>query len=478
MEKMSISFNQSHKSSISHNNRTNTHGNPDIDLDRLQENITYKVERIEDKYHEIFDESVQAYNQKQKRSDRKIENYYEKIRNDSKTHAQRELVVAVGKKEDSPDLIEHKKRILDMYAKDFENRNPNLAVYNMVMHNDEANPHLHINYVPNFDSKRGLGKRVGMDKALQQQGVEGSGKELIKNWRGTETDYIQKIAEATLPEFNRATVGSHKYMNVAEYKDFAQEIEFLKVEKELLEKDVSELKIELSEEKETLEREKVAFEAKNAEMDFILRNKDTFEEERDYFKAERENELKELERIKKTNNAILAEDEIPNVPIRPIHTADGSLPTEAAVNLKDFRKLQQQAKKATSAQAMVDYYEEGYSEETSKRIAADNKVRMLQLEVDIVKTDRDSWKNRFKALQNSVRDLFEGFKEKFSLKSIGVLKTNTAEVLAENETKTDQKDLKTALDGHYDKIEYDNHKQVTEAEFEPQRFINDQEMDW
>lgn len=387
-------------------------------------------------------------------------------------------MVAVGKKEDSPDLIEHKKRILDMYAKDFEKRNPNLAVYNMVMHNDEANPHLHINYVPNFDSKRGLGKRVGMDKALQQQDVEGSGKDLIKNWRGTETDYIQKIAEATLPEFNRATVGSHKYMNVAEYKDFARELEFLEVEKQLLERDVSELKIELSEEKETLEREKVAFEAKSAEMDVILRNRETFEQERDQFKAERENELKELERVQKTNSAVLAEDEIPDVAIRPIHTTDGSLPTEAAVNLNDFRKLQKQAKKATSAHAMVDYYEKGYSEVTTQYINVNNKIRMLEIEVNIFKKDRDSWKKKFEALQNSVKGLFEGFKEKFGLKSIGVIKTTTAEILAENEHKNDQEDLKIALDGHYDKNEYDNHTQVTEDEIEPHKFINDQEMEW
>jgi hypothetical protein len=31
-------------------------------------------------YHELFDEALERYNAKQKRSDRRIDNYYEKIR--------------------------------------------------------------------------------------------------------------------------------------------------------------------------------------------------------------------------------------------------------------------------------------------------------------------------------------------------------------------------------------------------------------
>lgn len=496
---MSISFNQSHKSSISHNNRVNTHGNPDIDLTKLQENILYKAEPIEDKYHEIFDEAVQVYNQKQKRADRKIESYYEKIRNDSKTHEQRELVVAIGKKEDSPELIEHKKRILDMYAKDFEKRNPNLAVYNMIMHNDEANPHLHINYVPNFENKRGLGKRVGMDKALQQQGVEGSGMELIKNWRKAETDYIQEIAEATLPEFNRATVGSHKYMNVAEYKEFAQDLEFLKIEKEILERDVSEAKIELSEERKALNEEKSAFEVKRAEMDVFLRNKATLEQERDALKAEREKELAELERVKQTTNLILTEDEIPDVPFKPIMLPNGGFPTEVAVNARDFNKMKEQAKKATSAHAMADYYKKDYSETNEKYLKTLRKASTLEVEVMTVKEERDKWKDKFKALQNNVNSLFTNIKEKVGSTYANIFEKGLTEVFADNEIKRSKRpkyssdnlptdDLKETFEGHYDQNEVDNlvakgtrpqqPEEKTLEQVRREQFRRRQEMDW
>ncbi|EJR91892.1 hypothetical protein, partial [Bacillus mycoides] len=95
-------------------------------------------------------------------------------------------------------------------------------VYNMVLHDDEANPHLHINYVPHFESSRGLTRRVGMDRALQQQGVQGTGRKLIAHWRELETAYIEQLAKEYIPNFERANVGSHKYMKVRQYKEYAE----------------------------------------------------------------------------------------------------------------------------------------------------------------------------------------------------------------------------------------------------------------
>ena len=220
----SISFNQSHQSSLSHNNRENIHGNPGIDLSRLEENIYFVQKDIRSVYKDIFQEAVDKYNEKQKRNDRKIQDYYDKIHKNEKTHEQRELVVAVGEGKDDPKYRGAKKEALKQYAEAFQGRNPNLAVYNMVLHDDEANPHLHINYVPNFESSRGLTRRVGMDRALQQQGVQGKGTELIANWRQLETAYIESLAKKHIPEFERANVGSHKYMKVRQYKEYAEAV--------------------------------------------------------------------------------------------------------------------------------------------------------------------------------------------------------------------------------------------------------------
>ncbi|WP_255294152.1 plasmid recombination protein, partial [Bacillus toyonensis] len=171
---------------------------------------------------DVFQEAVDKYNEKQKRNDRKIQDYYDKIHKNEKTHEQRELVVAVGEGKDDPKYRGAKKEALKQYAEAFQERNPNLAVYNMVLHDDEANPHLHINYVPNFESSRGLRRRVGMDRALQQQGVQGKGTELIAHWRELETAYIEQLAKEYIPNFERANVGSHKYMKVRQYKKYAE----------------------------------------------------------------------------------------------------------------------------------------------------------------------------------------------------------------------------------------------------------------
>lgn len=226
----SISFNQSHKSNLAHNNRENIYGNPGIDQSRLDENIYFVRKDIWKVYEDTFGEAVEAYNAKQSRKDRRIEDYYEKIRKDSKTHEQRELIVAIGEGKDGEEYRASKKEALVEYAKEFKERNPNLAVYNMVLHDDEANPHLHINYVPNFESKRGLTRRVGMDKALEQQGIEGKGTELIKHWREHETARIEELAKAHIPEFERANVGSHKYMKVPQFKEAKDALNQLEAE--------------------------------------------------------------------------------------------------------------------------------------------------------------------------------------------------------------------------------------------------------
>ncbi|WP_246908389.1 plasmid recombination protein, partial [Bacillus mycoides] len=218
----SISFNQSHQSSLSHNNRENIHGNPGIDPSRLEENIYFVQKDIRSVYKDVFQEALDKYNEKQKRNDRKIDDYYDKIYKDDKTHEQRELVVAIGEGKDDPMYRGAKKEALKRYAEAFQERNPNLVVYNMVLHDDEANPHLHINYVPNFESSRGLTRRVGMDRALQQQGVQGTGRKLIAHWRELETAYIEQLAKEYIPNFERANVGSHKYMKVRQYKEYAE----------------------------------------------------------------------------------------------------------------------------------------------------------------------------------------------------------------------------------------------------------------
>lgn len=66
------------KGSVNHNTRAFTAKN--VDKNRSADNVEFCQEDIKQVYHKLFDEALERYNVKQKRKDRMIDNYYEKIR--------------------------------------------------------------------------------------------------------------------------------------------------------------------------------------------------------------------------------------------------------------------------------------------------------------------------------------------------------------------------------------------------------------
>lgn len=166
------------KGSIAHNSREFLAEN--IDEERTQYNICYCNDNIKDVYQELFGKAVEEYNAKQKRNDRKIDNYYEKIRSGKQEKVFHEIVVQVGNCEDMSAISENGKlaeKILDEYMKQFIERNPYLKVFSAYLHMDEATPHLHIDFVPfTTGSKRGVGTRVSLKQALANQGFKGGSK--------------------------------------------------------------------------------------------------------------------------------------------------------------------------------------------------------------------------------------------------------------------------------------------------------------
>lgn len=234
-----ISFHTDTTTSISHNNRINIYGNKDINLNKLNENIYYVQTDIKELYKSEFDDAVNEYNFRQKRNDRKIDDYYKKVLHDKKTEHQRELIVSIGTKHEniSEDILNNKKDILDEYMRNFQERNPNLKVYNAAMHLDEANPHLHINFVPIAHYTKGLKKRVAYKKALKEQGVT------FEQWREKETSFIEDLMRKKGIE--RTFEGSHKHMTVKEYKELREEIDSLNDLKENLNRSIDVSKKEL-----------------------------------------------------------------------------------------------------------------------------------------------------------------------------------------------------------------------------------------
>lgn len=62
------------KGSVNHNSREFNAKNTDPERTHL--NTEYCNKKITDVYHELFDNALERYNEKQIRADRKIENYY------------------------------------------------------------------------------------------------------------------------------------------------------------------------------------------------------------------------------------------------------------------------------------------------------------------------------------------------------------------------------------------------------------------
>jgi len=244
---MSVSFKKAtNKTNIKHNNRDFTEKqkekNSHIDYSRSDENKFLVQKDLKEIYNQEFSEALEKYNDKQKRNDRKIDSYYEHIKDSKKTSLQQEMIIQVGDKDDfnSPEDFERANEVLEDWFSDFEERNPNLKVYNAIIHNDEASPHLHLNFVPVAgDYKRGLEKQVSFDRAIKQQDQTLNKTRPFHDWREKEVNLItEKLKERGI---ERKFVGTNDYKDVNEYKEKKD----LEREIKTLEKDLSQKKNEL-----------------------------------------------------------------------------------------------------------------------------------------------------------------------------------------------------------------------------------------
>ena len=163
------------KGSVNHNSRKFHAKN--TDPQRSHWNVEYCNQDIREVYYELFDGALERYNAKQTRKDRKIEDYYEKIRSGKQEKPFHEIILQIGNKDDMGAKTTEGQmaaKILDEYMKGFQERNPTLRVFSAHLHMDEATPHLHIDFVPYITgSKRGLDTRVSLKQALSALGFKG-----------------------------------------------------------------------------------------------------------------------------------------------------------------------------------------------------------------------------------------------------------------------------------------------------------------
>lgn len=221
---------------VAHNRRTYIAEN--VDQTRTHLNIEYCYTPIEQAYHELFDEAQAEYNAKQKRKDRRIENYYEKICNGDQEKPFYEVIFQVGNKDDMGAASENgalAKGILDKFYHSFLERNPQLHVYSAHLHMDEATPHLHIDFIPfTTGSKRGLSTRVSLKQALADQGITGEGRSLTERdlWVQKEKKALAEIMLEHGIEWEQK--GEHKeHLSVLEFKREKRKEELAELEQSI-----------------------------------------------------------------------------------------------------------------------------------------------------------------------------------------------------------------------------------------------------
>lgn len=221
---------------VAHNRRTYFAEN--VDPTRTHLNVEYCYTPIEEAYHQLFDAALAEFNAKQKRKDRCIENYYEKIRDGKQEKPFYEVIFQVGNKDDMGTVGENAelaKTILDKFYRSFLERNPHLRVYSAHLHMDEATPHLHIDFIPfTTGSKRGLSTRVSLKQALADQGITGEGRSLTERdlWVQKEKEALAEIMLEHGIEWEQK--GEHKeHLSVLEFKREKRKEELAELEQSI-----------------------------------------------------------------------------------------------------------------------------------------------------------------------------------------------------------------------------------------------------
>ena len=252
------------KGSLNHNSRKFHAKN--IDPNRTHWNVEYYNEDIKDVYHELFDDALKRYNDKQTRKDRKIDDYYENIRSGKQEKLFHEVIIQIGDKDNmGSETMEGQlaAKILDEYMKGFQERNPTLRVFAAHLHLDEATPHLHIDFIPYVTgSKRGLDTRVSLKQALSSLGFKGGSRSEteLNQWVQSEKEKLAMVMRENEIEWDQK--GTHEqHLSVLDYKKKVreQEVEELTEHKNLLEHDlhdISECVDEIQKEKEQAEKER------------------------------------------------------------------------------------------------------------------------------------------------------------------------------------------------------------------------------
>ncbi len=390
------------KGSLSHNNRDFVAEN--VDQDRMDWNVYYIQQSLREAYDQLFGSAVADYNSKQKRKDRWVSDYLTDIKNSGNNEKPfYEVVVQIGRKEDTGVLgmdgklsidAEAAKMILDEYARTFQERNPNLYLFNAVLHMDEATPHLHLDYIPVAHGyKTKMHTRNSLTKALQEMGIEPATSKLdteTMHWQAREREYLMGMCRERDIEIDILGEKRDNY-TIPEYKAARQAAD------------------ELTAELEILNAEKQEAEAVIASINSVAENSREEVAESKHHLAEIKAEIAEREKryavYEKKIDKVIAAGKPVKKELDSIRSKTKSLPAllggEPSIKIseKDFERVMEMAQASGTLEKLNEAY--------------DRDMDTMQRKIDNLAVQVKSLKNKISQLEAfiKIKDLVDEFKE-------------------------------------------------------------------
>ncbi len=326
------------------------------------------INDVKDLYLELFEEAKLEYNNKQKRDDRKIENYFDKISNDTKHDLACEIIIELGDMKYWENKSQKDKlKMVDVFKEqiiDLEKVVPNFKVANATIHFDESSPHLHIIGVPYKDNcKTGLSRQVGKSDVFTKESLTII-QDKMRVYCINSFNKVYSLKE----ELKEKQQGRNRDINVKDMGNYQRMKKQLNQDKDKLDK-VNKKSLELDNKSNDIKEQINNLKISKLNKDNLILSKD-----------DKEKLIKYIDEVDKTNNDFKS--------IQKLSITLNDVDTELKENKKNIAKLEKENYKLKQTIEDLNYQINKDKEEISK----------LKSTINNLKQTISYWKDKFDKL--------------------------------------------------------------------------------
>ena len=326
------------------------------------------INDVKDLYLELFEEAKLEYNNKQKRDDRKIENYFDKISNDTKHDLACEIIIELGDMKYWENKSQKDKlKMVDVFKEqiiDLEKVVPNFKVANATIHFDESSPHLHIIGVPYKDNcKTGLSRQVGKSDVFTKESLTII-QDKMRVYCINSFNKVYSLKE----ELKEKQQGRNRDINVKDMVNYQRMKKQLNLDKDKLDK-ANKKSLELDNKSNDIKEQINNLKISKLNKDNLILSKE-----------DKEKLIKYIDEVNKTNNDFKS--------IQKLSITLNDVDTELKENKKNIAKLEKENYKLKQTIEDLNYQINENKEEISK----------LKSTINNLKQTISYWKDKFDKL--------------------------------------------------------------------------------